>query len=70
MIIDDIADLITELTETRSKREVAKHFNRKRKWIYAVMCGCNVVLSPEFIAGLNHYGYELKLVNKGEEIDE
>ena len=29
--------------------------------------GCNPTLNAEFVAGLNNYGYELKLVKKESE---
>lgn len=64
MIIDDIADLICELRKTYTVKEIARQFDKNRQWVYTAECGCNVILNPEFIAGLNHFGYELKLVKK------
>lgn len=64
MIIDDIADLIEQLTKRYTSKAIAWNFGKDRKWVYDRINGCNVVLSPEFVAGLNHYGYELKLVKK------
>ena len=65
MVLDDIADLFCELEKKQTHKEIARHFDKERKFIVNVKNGCNLILSPEFIAGLNHYGYELKLVKKG-----
>lgn len=64
MILDDIADLFEELHEKNKAKEIARHFGRERKFVYNTKAGCNVILNPEFVAGLNHYGYELRLVKK------
>lgn len=64
MILDDIADLIEGLIKKEPAKEVARHFGKERKWCYFHKYGYSFVLNAEFIAGLNHYGYELKLVKK------
>ncbi len=64
MVLDDIADLLCELENKNTHKEIARHFGRERKFVTNVKNGCNIILNPEFIAGLNHYGYELKLVKK------
>lgn len=64
MIIENIADLFQELTEKHTHKEIARHFGRERKFVISVKNGCNFNLNPEFIAGLNHFGYELILKEK------
>lgn len=64
MILEDIAVLFEELRKQDKAKDIARHFGRDRKYVYSIVNGCNVVLNPEFIAGLNHYGYELKLMKK------
>lgn len=66
MITDEIANLITELHVYNSAKEIARHFDKERKWVYMAKYGKSFLVNAEFIAGLNHYGYELKLVKKGE----
>ena len=61
MIIDDIADLITTTNNTMTARQIARLFNRERKWVYLIKLGCNPVLNPDFVAGLHALGYELVL---------
>lgn len=64
MVLDDIADLFCELEKNQTHKEIARHFDRERKFVISVKNGCNITLNPEFIAGLSSYGYELKLVKK------
>lgn len=64
MIIDDLADLFCELEKNNTHKEIARHFDRDRKFVINIKNGCNFHLDYGFIAGLNHYGYELKLVKK------
>ena len=64
MILDDIADLFSELEKKQTHKEISRHFGRERKFVISMKCSCGLHLNPEFIAGLNHYGYELKLVKK------
>lgn len=64
MVLDDITDLFCELDKKYTQREISSHFDKERKWVILMKSGCNTVLNAEFIAGLNHYGYELKLVKK------
>lgn len=64
MILDDIADLFCELNIRYPAKEISRYFDKERKWVYLARCGKSYVLNAEFIAGLNHYGYELKLVKK------
>lgn len=64
MILEDIADLFEELHKKNTAREIARHFGRERKFVHSVKNGCNVTLNSGFVAGLSHYGYELKLVKK------
>ena len=64
MLIEDIATMIEDLHKTNSAREISRHFGRERKWVYSAMNGCGIQLNPEFLAGLNHFGYELKLERK------
>jgi hypothetical protein len=66
VVMDDISDLLDDLHNKYKAREIARHFGRERKWFYHVKDGCGFVLTPEFIAGLRHYGYDLKLVKRGE----
>jgi hypothetical protein len=66
VVMDDIADLFEELHKTQTTTEIARHFDKERKWFYHHRYGCGIVLTPEFIAGLRHYGYDLKLVKRGE----
>ena len=65
MIIEDIANLIFELHQKKTAREVAKIFGKERKWTYFIEKGCTFNLDYDFIAGLSSLGYELKLVKKG-----
>lgn len=62
MIIDDIADLITELHKKVPAHRIAKIFNRERKWVCAIENGCTMRLDYDLICGLNKLGYDLKLV--------
>lgn len=64
MVIDDLADLFTELEKKNSHKEIARHFDRERKFVMSIKNGCNFHLDYGFIAGLSHYGYELQLVKK------
>ena len=64
MVLDDIADLFENLHKKENATTISRHFGKKRKWFYIHKYGFNYVLDAEFIAGLNHYGYELKLVKK------
>ena len=64
MVLDDIADLMEELCKRETRRKVAGHFMRDRKWAYNIELGCPFRLDTDFIAGLDYYGYELKLVKK------
>ena len=64
MIIDDLADLFVELEKKNSHKEIARHFGRERKFVMSMKAGCNFRLDYGFIAGLSHYGYELRLVKK------
>lgn len=68
MVIDDLADLFTELHTKYIAKEICRHFGRDRKFIYPMKNGCTFHLDYDFIAGLKHFGYELKLVkiNKGD----
>ena len=66
MITEDIAELIAELHKTKSAAEVAKIFNKERKWVFSIINGCTFRLDYGFIAGLSQLGLELKLVKKGE----
>lgn len=61
MALDDIADLFDELSTQYRHKDIARHFGRERKFVISVKNGCNINLNAEFIAGLKHYGYELKL---------
>lgn len=64
LILDDIADLFSELEKKQTHKEIARHFGRERKFVISMKNGCNPTLNAEFIAGLNNYGYELKLIRK------
>lgn len=64
MILTDIPDLFEELCSLHTHKEIARHFGRERKFVISMKNGCNVKITPEFIAGLNHFGYELILVKK------
>lgn len=64
MIIDDLADLFTKLHIYQSAKDIARHFDRDRKWLYMAKHGKSFTVNAEFVAGLNEYGYELKLVKK------
>lgn len=61
MLLDDIATLFEELEKTNTHKEIARHFDRERKFVIAMKCGCGFHLTPSFLAGLNHFGYRLKL---------
>ena len=61
MILNDIADLFTDLCMKEIQKEVARHFGRKRKWCWWMLNCMSFKVDPEFIAGLAHYGYRLKL---------
>lgn len=62
MIINDIAILFEKLHEKYSAKEIARHFSRERKFVFMMKAGCNIKICPEFLAGLKHFGYELRLV--------
>lgn len=64
IIHDDIANLINDLLATNSAKLLAREFSVDRKTIYSYKEGCTFNLTPEFIAGLRVYGYDLKLVRK------
>ena len=66
MVLDDIADLFEELGTKHKHRDIARQFGKERKYVINIKNGCNMVLNPEFVAGLDYFGYELKLVKKGE----
>ena len=48
----------------KTATQIAKIFDKERKWVYSVKNGCNVVLNPEFIGGLSALGYEIVLQKK------
>lgn len=64
MILNDLADLFSYLNIFYPAKEISRHFDKERKWSYLARYGKSYTLNAEFIAGLNHYGYELKLVKK------
>lgn len=64
MIIDDFAELFENLEQKNTHKEIARQFGRERKFVIAMKNGCSFRLNSEFVAGLNNYGYELKLVKK------
>ena len=64
MLLDDLADLFDELSKTNTHKEIARHFGRERKFVTPMKNSCPFRLNAEFLAGLNHYGYELKLVKR------
>ena len=64
MVLNDIADLFCDLSKNHTHKEIARHFGRERKFVINMKNGCNPTLNAEFVAGLNNYGYELKLVKK------
>ncbi len=64
MLLEDIAKLFEELERTNTHKEIARHFGRERKFVHFMKCGCGFHMNAEFIAGLNHFGYELTLVKK------
>lgn len=66
VVMDDIADLLEELHKTQTATEISRHFGKERKWFFLHRHGYKFTLTPEFIAGLRHYGYDLKLVKRGE----
>ena len=61
MIIEDIADLISDLHRKMSAEKVAKIFDKERKWIYSIKNGCTFRIDYGLIAGLKSLGYEIKL---------
>lgn len=64
MLLEDIANLFDELSKDEKHKDVARHFGRERKFVINMKNGCNPILNAEFLAGLHHYGYELKLVKR------
>lgn len=64
MIIEDMAKLFERLEKIHTHQEIARHFGRERKFVMSIKNGCNFKVTPEFIAGLSFYGYELKLVKR------
>ena len=64
MVLDDIADAIAEARKSKTAKEVARLFDKERKWVNFVQNGCNVRLDYNLVAGLHALGYELKLVKK------
>ena len=64
MVLEDLANLFEELSKKHTHKEIARHFGRERKFVITMKNGCNPTLNAEFVAGLNNYGYELKLVKK------
>lgn len=67
MILEDFANTLSEIAIKNTVTDVAKHFNRERKWVYNVIAGCSFRLDDDVLQGLYDYGYELKLVKRGEE---
>lgn len=55
MIIDDIADLFCELEKNNTHKEIARYFDRERKFVTSIKNGCNFHLDYGFIVGLSHY---------------
>lgn len=64
VILEDIANLFEDLEKNHTHKEIARHFGRERKFVINMKLGCGFHMNPSFIAGLNNYGYELKLVRK------
>ena len=62
MIITEIQDLFCELKKKHTCQDIARHFEKERKWVMSVANGCNFTLNAEFVAGLRSFGYDLKLV--------
>lgn len=62
MIITDIQDLFIELHKTESYSQIARKFGKKRRWASDRKWVNEFTVTPEFVAGLKEYGYELKLV--------
>lgn len=66
MILDDMSDLFEEATARKTAKEIARDFNRNRKWVYQNKNCTYFKVDIDFICGLSSLGYELKLVKKGE----
>ena len=64
MVLEDIADLFEQESKKKTATQLARVFDKERKWVYGVKNGCNVVLNPEFIGGLSALGYEIVLQKK------
>ena len=62
MIFEDLAQLFEELEKHNKHKDIARHFDRERKFVISMKCGCGFHMTPSFIAGLKHFGYELKLM--------
>lgn len=67
ILFDDLADLFQELNKHQTQAEIAHRFGRQRKFIQMMQAGCGFRCDSAFLAGLKSYGYDLKLVKKGEE---
>ena len=69
MVLTDIHNLFCELKKKYTCKEIARHFGKERKWTMLVADGGNIVLNPEFVAGLRHFGYDLKLIKYDKHVE-
>lgn len=65
MILNDISDLINDVLQTRTHKEVSELFGRERKWsIMRRFTTDGIRLDTSFLCGLDSLGYELVLQKK------
>lgn len=61
MILEDLQELFFRINEDGTK--IRQHFGGKsRTWLASCFEGSSYKINKDFVRGLNHYGFELKLV--------
>ena len=64
MISDDLSELISHELSHRTAADLAREFNREKKFVYYLENGSSFRCDPDFVCGLNGLGYELRLVKR------
>lgn len=61
MVTDEIVDLMLELEKTHKHKDIARQFDKDRKWVIGIKNGVRPRIDYNLIAGLRYFGYELRL---------
>lgn len=59
LIFDELSDLLEREMQRQPAAQIAKLFNRERKFIYSMRDGCGFHCDLDFICGLRALGYDL-----------